>query len=58
MPTINDTWMYYVAAVAVYGVPVGFGAGVIGGLAYGVGSDIAGGLRALRPFSLRQYWPL
>lgn len=58
MPTINDTWMYYLAAVAVYGVPFGFGAGVIGGLAYGVGSDIAGGLRALRPFSLRQYWPL
>lgn len=58
MPTINDTWMYYLAAVAVYGVPVGFSAGVIGGLAYGVGSDIAGGLRALRPFSLRQYWPL
>lgn len=58
MPTINDTWMYYLAAVAVYGVPVGFGAGVIGGLAYGVGSDIAGGLRALRSFSLRQYWPL
>ena len=58
MPTINDTWMYYLAAVAVYGVPVGFSAGVIGGLAYGIGSDIAGGLRALRPFSLRQYWPL
>jgi hypothetical protein len=58
MPTINDTWMYYLAAVAVYGVPVGFSAGVIGGLAYGVGSDIAGGLRALRSFSLRQYWPL
>ena len=58
MPTINDTWMYYLAAVAVYGVPVGFGAGVIGGLAYGVGSDIDGGLRVLRSFSLRQYWPL
>ncbi|MCL6264782.1 hypothetical protein [Craterilacuibacter sp. RT1T] len=58
MPTINDTWMHYLAAVAVYGVPVGFSAGVIGGLAYGVGSDIAGGLRALRSFSLRQYWPL
>ena len=58
MPTINDTWQYYLAAVAVYGVPVGFSAGVIGGLAYGVGSVIAGGLRALRSFSLRQYWPL
>jgi hypothetical protein len=57
MPTINDTWMYYLAAVAVYGVPVGFSAGVIGGLVYGIGSDIAGGLRALRPYSVKMLWP-
>lgn len=58
MPTIDDTWQYFAALAVLYGVPVGFGAGVLGGLAYGIGSDIAGGLRALRPFSLRQYWPL
>jgi len=58
MPTIDDTWQYFAALAVLYGVPVGFGVGVLGGLAYGIGSDIAGGLRALRPFSLRQYWPL
>lgn len=58
MPSIDDTWQYFVAVAVLYGVPVGFGAGVLGGLVYGIGSDIAGGLRALRPFSLRQYWPL
>ena len=40
-----------------YGVPVGFGAGVLGGLAYGIGSDIAGGLRALRSWSGKEIWP-
>lgn len=58
MPTIDDTWQFFAAVAVLYGLPVGFGVGVVGGLAYGIGSDIAGGLRALRPFSLRQYWPL
>lgn len=58
MPTIDDTWQFFAAVAVLYGLPVGFGAGVVGGLAYGIGSDIAGGLRAFRPFSLRQYWPL
>lgn len=58
MPTIDDTWQFFAAVAVLYGLPVGFGVGVVGGLTYGIGSDIAGGLRALRPFSLRQYWPL
>lgn len=47
MPTIDDTWQYFAALAVIYGVPVGFGVGVLGGLAYGIGSDIAGG--ASRP---------
>lgn len=58
MPTIDDTWQFFAAVAVLYGLPVGFGVGVVGGLVYGIGSDIAGGLRAFRPFSLRQYWPL
>ena len=57
MPTINDTWQYYLAAVAIYGVPFGFTAGIVGGLVYGIGSDIAGGLRALRSWSVKEIWP-
>lgn len=48
MPTIDDTWQYFVALAVLYGMPVGFG--VLGGLVYGIGSDIAGG--ASRPPAL------
>ena len=49
MPTIDDTWQFFAAVAVLYGLPVGFGVGVgvVGGLAYGIGSDIAGG--ASRP---------
>ena len=57
MPTIDDTWQYFAALAVLYGVPVGFGAGVLGGMAYGIGSDIAGGLRALRSWSVKEIWP-
>lgn len=57
MPTIDDTWQFFAAMTVLYGLPVGFGAGVVGGLAYGIGSDIAGGLRALRSWSVKEIWP-
>lgn len=56
MPTIDDTWQYFLALAVLYGLPLGFGVGVVGGLVYGIGSDIAGGLRALR--SVKEIWPL
>ena len=57
MPTIDDTWQYFAALAVIYGVPVGFGVGVLGGLAYGISSDSAGGLRALRSWSVKEIWP-
>lgn len=58
MPFIDDTWQYFAAIAVLYGLPVAFAAGFLGGLVYGIASDIARGLRALQPFSLRQYFPL
>ena len=57
MPTIDDTWQFFAAVAVLYGLPVGFCVGVLGGLAYGIGSDIAGGLRALRLRSVKEIWP-
>ena len=57
MPTIDDTWQFFAAVALLYGPPVGFGLGVVGGLVYGIGSDIAGGLRALRARSVKEIWP-
>ena len=57
MPTIDDTWQFFAAVAVLYGLPVGFGVGVVGGLVYGIGSDVLGGLRALRARSVKELWP-
>lgn len=57
MPTIDDTWQFFAAVAVLYGLPVGFGVGVVGGLVYGIGSDVLGGLRALRARSVKEIWP-
>ena len=57
MPTIDDTWQFFAAVAVLYGLPVGFGVGVVGGLVYGIGSNVLGGLRALRARSVKEIWP-
>ncbi len=57
MPTIDDTWQFFAAVAVLYGLPLGFGVGVVGGLVYGIGSDVLGGLRALRARSVKEIWP-
>lgn len=34
MPTIDDTWQFFAAVAVLYGLPVGFGVGVVGGLVW------------------------
>ena len=57
MPTIDDTWQFFAADAVLYGLPLGFGVGVVGGLVYGIGSDVLGGLRAVRARSVKETWP-